>query len=135
VQVAQTNHPVLQFVRAHDYKAFYAFELQGRRQFGYPPFTRMIQLTFKHRAQETVAAAAAAFADNLRPALGKYMVGPAEPVVSRIRNQYLMELVFKLPKDARLIQACKEAIRLQEAYLHQHPSFKSVVVLADVDCL
>lgn len=134
VQVVQTNHPILKFVQAHDYRSFYAFELQGRHQFGYPPFTRMIQLTFKHRVKETVAAAAAAFADNLKPILGTYMVGPAEPMVNRIRNQYIMELVLKLPKDVRLVQQCKDAIRAQEVWLHNHSSFKRVIVLVDVDC-
>lgn len=135
VQVANTHHPVLQFVKNHDYKSFYAFELQGRRQFGYPPFTRMIQLTFKHKHREVVTAAAQLFATNVKPLFEAYMVGPAEPVVNRIRNQYIMELVFKLPKDAKLIQLCKETILAQEAHLHNHDSFKSVVVLADVDAV
>jgi primosomal protein N' (replication factor Y) (superfamily II helicase) len=135
VQVANTNHPVLQFVKAHNYKNFFAEEIKGRKQFGYPPFTRLIQLTFKHKLKEVAEGAARLFAENLKPHFEKYMAGPAEPVVNRIRNQYLMELVLKLPKDAKLIQFCKESILAQEAHLHNHSSYKGVVVLADVDAV
>jgi len=133
IQVANTNHPVLKYVVAHDYKSFFAEEIQGRRQFGYPPFTRIIQLTFKHKFKEVVEAAAMMVAENMKPLLGKYMVGPAEPVVNRVRNQYLMELVLKLPKDAQLLHQSKEMILTQSVHLHNHAKFKSVVMIVDVD--
>jgi primosomal protein N' (replication factor Y) (superfamily II helicase) len=133
IQVANTNHPVLKYVVAHDYKSFYAEEIQGRRQFFYPPFSRIIQLTFKHKQKEVVEAAAQLAAENMKPLFANYMVGPAEPVVNRIRNQYIMELIFKLPKDAQLMHQCKEMILAQEVHLHNHPGFKSVVVIPDVD--
>ncbi|RXK62678.1 primosomal protein N' [Lacibacter luteus] len=133
IQVANTNHPVLQFVKAHDYKLFFSVELQARRQFYYPPFTRIIQLTLKHKQKETVEAAAQLVGENMQPLFANYMVGPAEPVVNRVRNQYIMELVLKLPKDAQLIHQCKEMIHAQTVLLHNHPNFKSVVLIADVD--
>jgi primosomal protein N' (replication factor Y) len=80
-----------------------------------------------------VEAAAQLVAENMKPLFANYMVGPAEPVVNRIRNQYIMELLFKLPKDAQLMHQCKEMILAQEVHLHNHPSFKSVVVIPDVD--
>ena len=96
---------------------------------------RIIQLTFKHKLKEVAEGAARLFAENLKPHFEKYMAGPAEPVVNRIRNQYLVELVLKLPKDAKLIQFCKESILAREAHLHNHSSYKGVVVLADVDAV
>jgi hypothetical protein len=46
-----------------------------------------------------------------------------------------MELLVKLPRDARLIAACKRDMLEQAAILHQHKSFKSVTVVNDVDVL
>jgi primosomal protein N' (replication factor Y) len=133
IQVANINHPVLKYVKAHDYKSFFAEEINGRRQFFYPPFSRLIQLTFRHKFKEVVEAASQMVAENMKPLLGNYMVGPAEPVVNRVRNQYLMELVLKLPKDAHLLHQAKEMILAQAVHLHNHPKFKSVVMIADVD--
>jgi primosomal protein N' (replication factor Y) len=135
IQVANTNHPVLQFVKAHDYKGFFATEIAGRKQFGYPPYTRLIQITFKHKHKEIVTAAAHSFAEQLKPVFGNYLTGPAEPVVSRVRNQYLMEMILKLPKDAALLAHCREMIHTQEAVMHNHPSYKSVLMVVDVDAV
>ena len=66
---------------------------------------------------------------------GKYLIGPAEPVVNRIRNQYLMELLVKLPKDGELIQRCKRFIQDQVAQLHNDKKFRNVVVIVDVDSM
>lgn len=133
IQVANINHPVLQYVKAHDYQLFYANEIIGRQQFFYPPFSRIIQLTFKHKFKEVVEAAALMVAENMKVLFANFMVGPAEPVVNRIRNQYIMELLFKLPKDSQFMHQCKEMILAQTIHLHNHPKFKSVVLIADVD--
>ena len=135
IQVANTKHPVLYFVQQHDYGMFYQNEIDGRRQFFYPPFSRLIQLTLKHKQKDVVEAAAHLMAEALKPEFGKYLIGPAEPVVNRIRNQYLMELLIKLPKDGELIQRCKRFIQEQVAILHNDKRFRSVVVIADVDAM
>lgn len=133
IQVANISHPVLQFVQTHRYDQFFHYELEGRRQFHYPPFTRFIQVTFKHRDKATADAAAKAFAYAVKGLLGAYLSGPAEPVVNRVRNQYIMELCIKLPKDSRLMQECRALMLDEIGRLHQEKRFRSVVVLVDVD--
>ena len=133
IQVMNTRHPILSLVQQHDYNTFFEKEIVGRKEFGYPPYSRLIKLTFRHRVKETVEAAAAFFAEQLSARLGSYMVGPAAPVVNRIRNQYLMELLLKLPKAGISIQQSRDFILHQVAVLHQQPVFKSVLVIPDVD--
>ncbi|MBC7948953.1 MAG: primosomal protein N' [Chitinophagaceae bacterium] len=133
IQTMNPSHPVLQYVKRHDYKAMYDEELLKRKQFAYPPFTRMILLTFKHKMKDVVEAAAYHFTDALKNRYGNYLVGPAEPVVNRVRNQYLMELLLKLPKDHKLIAQCKRDLLEQVAILHNEKRFRSVGVVADVD--
>ncbi|WP_241237892.1 replication restart helicase PriA [Pseudoflavitalea rhizosphaerae] len=133
IQVAQMAHPVLHYVQQHNYPAFFNTEIEGRRQFFYPPFSRIILLTFRNKSKELVDGAARQLAEYLKPQYGQYMIGPAEPVVNRIRNQYLMELMFKLPKDSALIQQCKQQIQDQIAVLHYDKRFRSVVIIPDVD--
>jgi primosomal protein N' (replication factor Y) (superfamily II helicase) len=135
IQVRNTTHPVLQFVQQHNYAGFASTELENRLQFGYPPYTRLIQLRLKHKQANTVQAAARQMADWLKPAFGKYIVGPAAPIVNRVRDYYLMELLIKLPKDASILQHCKDQINLLTAHLHQQPAYKSVVVTPDIDPL
>jgi primosomal protein N' (replication factor Y) len=122
VQVSNLSHPVLQFVRKHDFPSF-----------NYPPFSRFIRLTFKHHQKNTAEGAAQFFTQQLKSQFGRFAVGPAEPVVNRIRNQFLMELNLKLPRDASLIKNCKQQLLALVAQLHFEKRYRSVVVVIDVD--
>ncbi|GAO43741.1 replication restart helicase PriA [Flavihumibacter petaseus] len=133
VQTRNPRHPVLAWVKAHDFETFAQAEMSSRQQFGYPPFTRLIQLSFKHKTADVVQAAARQFAAWMTPNFGAYLVGPAAPVVNRVRNQYIMDLLIKLPRDLHLLQQCKDQIQLLTAHLHQQPPFKSVIVTPDID--
>jgi primosomal protein N' (replication factor Y) len=133
IQTMQPNHPVLQWVKEHDYKKMYAWEIEKRKQFMYPPFSRLIHVLFRHKIRDVVLRAARDYSAGLHSRYGKFIVGPAEPIINRIRNQYLMEMLLKLPRDAGLIGRCKKDMLEQVAILHQHKSFKSVTVVMDVD--
>lgn len=135
VQTSQPQHPLLQIVQQHNYKMMFAEELKKRKEFAYPPFSRIIHLTFKHKIKEVVERAAVHYANTLKNKYGNYIVGPAEPVIGRIRNQYLMELLLKLPRDSKTINQCKKDLLEQIAILHQDKSFRSVTVVADVDAV
>ena len=135
IQVSNTKHPVLQFVKDHDYEALYHFEIENRKNFFYPPFSRIIQITFKHKEKHIAEEAANIMSRFLIPKYGNYLSGPAEPVVNRVRNQYLMELLLKLPKDAALIQQCKRDIQQQQAIIQSNKNYRQVNIIADVDAV
>jgi len=135
VQTSQPHHPLLQVVQQHDYKAMFDEELKKRKEFSYPPFSRIIHLTFKHKLKEVVERAAYHYTDAIKVKYGSYIVGPAEPVIGRIRNQYLFELLLQLPTDGKTITQCKKDLLEQIAILHQNKSFRSVTIVADVDAV
>jgi primosomal protein N' (replication factor Y) len=133
IQVANTKHPVLQWVIDHDFKSFYQHETAHRQQFSYPPFSRIIRIIFKHKIREIVHDAASVFALQLHKEFGNYLTGPAEPVIARIRNQYIMELMLKLPKNGSTIAMAKHLIQQQKAILQNDRKFRSVTVIPDID--
>lgn len=133
VQTSQPQHPVLLYVKQHNYKKMFEDELVKRKHFFYPPFSRIIQLTFRHKMKGVLDVAAHQFTNALKSRYNDFLVGPAEPVVGRVRNQFLMELLIKLPKDNQVIMNCKRDIMEQISVLHQDARFKSVIVVADVD--
>ena len=135
IQVRNTNHPVLECVQQHNFHLFYGAEIENRQRFFYPPFSRLIKLTFRHKFNNIVAEAAEHYNSLVQPQWGKYIVGPAQPVINRVRNQFLIELLFKLPKDSALISQAKQFIDKITAQLHQDKKFRSVTVVVDVDPL
>jgi len=135
VQVSNTQHPVLQFVQHHNYEELYKFEVANRKMFFYPPFSRVIQLVCKHKDKNIAEEAANILGVFLTDKYPAYVSGPAEPAVSRVRNQYLFELLLKLPKDAQFIRTCKHDIQQQVAVIHSNKRYRSVTVIADVDAV
>ena len=132
IQASKINHPVLLFLQEHDYQKFYDNEIAMRRQFFYPPYSRLIRLTLKHKIKELVQEAAELLGSSLHKDF-KDLVGPAAPIVNRIRSMYLMEILLKLPKDAVHIQAQKKVIDNYVNLLKAEKKFRSVVVIPDVD--
>ncbi|MFZ9694765.1 MAG: replication restart helicase PriA [Chitinophagaceae bacterium] len=133
VQTSQTKHPVIQQVIDHDYVSFFESELPKRKEFNYPPFSRLIQLSFRHSVHQVAVSAAKQFVTMLSSSYGKYITGPAPSVVLRVRNQYRIELLLKLPRNATLLTQCKLELADKIALLHSQKEFRSVTVVADVD--
>lgn len=133
VQVSNTEHPVLEFVQRHDYEMLYKFEIENRRQFFYPPYSRVIKVTLKHKERHIAEEAANIMSQFLAMQYADYINGPAEPAVNRVRNQYLMEILFKLPKDANFILQCKKSIFQQVAIIQSNKRYRSVNIIPDVD--
>ncbi|MGN6194321.1 MAG: replication restart helicase PriA [Ginsengibacter sp.] len=132
IQASKVNHPVLLFVQEHDFEKFYEYEIAMRKQFFYPPFSRLIRITLKHKLKEVVSEAADMLAGFLEKDFNQ-LVGPAAPVVNRIRNMYLMEILIKLPKDATMLQLQKKVINNYIDLLKAEKKLRSVIVVSDVD--
>lgn len=133
IQTSQPGHPVLDFVMRHDYEGFFNFELEGRKRFHYPPFYRIIILTFRHKYKDRTEAAARLFANNLAKELGPYIIGPADPVINRVRQMYLTELMLKLPKDAALIRRARHLLGQQFAIIGNDRVLRSVIIDTNAD--
>lgn len=133
IQATNIKHAVLQLVQQHNYKQFYNIEIENRKEFFYPPYSRIVLLTLKHKDKTVVENAADKLAMLLRQDLKEYITGPAAPVINRIRNQYLAEILIKLPKEHGMSGTYKKVIRNHINLLSSEKSFKSVTVVVDVD--
>ena len=132
LQSNDVEHPVILDVLTNNFESHFAIQLQERQMFRYPPFVRLISLTFKHKDEETTHQSAICYAQIVREVLGGRVLGPQIPAIPRIQNLFIRKILFKfdltdsLPKGKQII---KEAIQ----HLHIHPNFKSVQVIVDVD--
>jgi primosomal protein N' (replication factor Y) len=133
IQATEVDHPVLQFVVEHDVEGMYARELEHRRAHGYPPFTRLIELTLKHRSEERVTATAAVLAVALRDGLGERVLGPDVPVVSRIRDRHLRKLMIKVRRSAHAEEKAFISDTIDRVF--SDPLHAAVQLVTDVDPL
>ncbi|MBL8011429.1 MAG: primosomal protein N' [Flavobacteriales bacterium] len=98
IQAFDVAHPVLGHVLTHDVDGFYARELEHRQAHGYPPFSRLVRFTLKHRSEERVEQAARTLVDLLRPDLGDRVLGPETPAVAWVRDQHIRNVLVKLAR-------------------------------------
>lgn len=131
LQAMNVNHPVLKLVQQHDYNGLYQMEMPKRKEFNYPPYSRIIRLILKHKDREVTHHAA----NKLTTLLSKFIPdysGPAAPVVGRIRNLYLMEILLKLPVSINRTKL-KAMIQADIMLLKAEKQYASVQVICDVD--
>ena len=133
IQVSQTQHPIVQFVKEHDYHAFYKFEIQNREHFAYPPFSRIVSILFKHKENHIAEEAANHYLQSLGPAIQKTVLGPAQPLVNRIRNKYIWELCVKISKQPQQLAMAKQQLLHFIRFIQVHPRYKSVQIIIDID--
>ncbi len=133
IQTTNPKHPVLDWVKEHDYKKLYHAELIGRQQFHYPPYSKLIQINFKHKEKQVAETAAQIMANVLAREFPDQISGPAEPVIGRVRNMYIMELLLKLSRDTKSANYAKTMIHQQMAILQNDKQFRSVIIQPDVD--
>ncbi len=135
--IIQTNNPeqkILERVKNHDYLAFYHRELGEREAFNYPPFCRIIKIIVKHKDKNISFQAALFLVNEITRTLGNSRVnGPVEPIIGRIRNQYLFEITIKLEKQGLKLAVIKDFLLNSRNMLQSQRSYKSVRVIFDVD--
>ncbi len=134
IQTSSPEHQLLRMISEHNYLQFYQHEITEREKFKYPPFTRLIRLTLKSSDQELGYRAAHELSNRLIQGLGKSRVlGPQEPLISKLRNLYQMELYIKLEKNTGQIEVIKKRLMQEITQLNEIPSYRSVRVIPDVD--
>lgn len=131
IQAREIHHPVIGLVVAHDTEGMYLRELEHRRAHGYPPFTRLVRFTLKHRLEERVAHTAEALAGALRPRLGDRVLGPEPPPVARVRDKHLRAILVKLDRNAYRNE--KDFMREAIDRLFAEQAHRAVQLVVDVD--
>jgi len=96
LQTKSPDHPVVRQVVANDYDAFFRSLMAERRQFCYPPFSRLIYVWLKHRNEPLVASAALEMGSRLRQWFGARVLGPDKPAVAKVKSLAIRKLVLKL---------------------------------------
>ena len=134
IQTANLKQPILHYITHQDFVRFYNHEIEERDKYKYPPFYRLIRITLKHRDQAILANGANVLADNIKQSVHKKMVlGPHEPMITKIRNFYLKEIIIKIGRQSRELNRIKQNLMDNVNFIKQQKDYKQLIVLFDVD--
>ncbi|SFN60601.1 replication restart DNA helicase PriA [Paenimyroides ummariense] len=133
IQTYNPYHNTIQQVTQNDYKAMFKEQMYERLNFKYPPFYRLIRLQMKHTDFNKVKEASTWLATNMRNNInGILVLGPQEPSINRIRNQYIQIVLIKLPLN-KPVNVLKTAIQKSINSLETIGMYKSVKTTISVD--
>ncbi|MDA3615268.1 replication restart helicase PriA [Polluticaenibacter yanchengensis] len=135
IQLRDTNHPLIEKLQKHDYDAFYNTEIQERQMFFYPPFSRIINVQSRHNDAFASKEAMTIFCNFIRQQYPQFVFGPAQPVINKVRNQYIFECMLKFQKNRQIIDGIKSAIETAVVEVLNHPHLKRTIFTVDVDPL
>lgn len=134
----QTYNPfasVLQQVVKYQYDTMIKEVLHERKDFHYPPFTKLIRITFKHKDLQKLEEASEWFSQSLRNVLLGSVVevlGPEFPSISRIRNEYIKHLLIKFPQSISPSVVKKHLQRVENSFF-SIGAYRSMYVSYNVD--
>ncbi|HRP90712.1 MAG TPA: primosomal protein N' [Edaphocola sp.] len=134
VQTHKPQHPIIQFVQQHDFKSFYHFEIGFRQQFLYPPFSKLIKITAKHKDHLKAFHALNILMQQLGSQFPEIiLLGPSEALVPRVRSLYIFETMIKLPLDNHFNSKVKQLISNLILTIPKEKGMSAVQIFADVD--
>lgn len=132
IQTYTPDHPILKFVSDHSYINFYNHEIEERKTYLYPPFTRIIYIYLKHADASVLQQFSNAYAQLLSSQLGKRVNGPDQPRVTRVKSLYIQKIMIKVETGASLSKL-RDVLKGAYEKMAKNPVLKNSQVYYDVD--
>lgn len=132
IQTTDPDNQILEYVKRHDYAAYYESEIGERKRYSYPPFTRVINVYLRNKDQMTADRAAIIYAKKLREIFGDRVLGPEKPFVSRVALWYIQSIMLKVESGASM-KKVKEILRGIYEQAAAWPDMKTTQIYYDVD--
>ena len=132
IQTYQPHHVIIQKVIEGNYDQMLKQQLKDRKEYHYPPYTRLIRIVVNHSDMETVKKASQWIANVLLQSEYGQILGPVYPSIARLRNRYRMQILVKISSDQsrdRVKQIIKKTLDGFESIA----IFRSCKVNLDVD--
>lgn len=103
IQTYRTETPIFTDLASGTYQNFYARELEMRKTFGYPPYTRLVQLSFRNRDDKKAAMAARILSEKLKMATAQLglagevaMLGPSPASIAKENSLFSHNIILKI---------------------------------------
>ncbi len=132
IQTYQPEHPVLDYIKRNDYSSLLTSQMIERKNFWYPPFTRLIRVTIKHRDKNIAVDVAKILALDLKNIHGIYVLGPEFPPIPRVQLLYAQDILLKIPRTMNFADVRRQVRQyMQRVVLNE--KYKSVSFSINVD--
>lgn len=132
IQTYNPNHNTIQQVTNNDYIGMYKEQLYERSIYKYPPYFRMIKFTLKHRDFDKLKEGSMWLYQVMQQNLSIPVLGPEEPPISRIRNEYIRTIMIKIPQNVPLTPTKKTIQKILNSF-ETVAQYRAIKIAVNVD--
>jgi primosomal protein N' (replication factor Y) (superfamily II helicase) len=132
IQTYNPNHNTIQQVTHANYIGMYNEQLYDRQIYKYPPYFRIIKLTLKQRDFDKLKEGSMWLYQVLSQNLTMPVLGPEEPAINRIRNEYIRTIVIKIPQNISIIGTKKTIQKILNSF-EAVSQYRAIRVTVNVD--
>ncbi len=132
IQTYNPEHNTIQQVVHNNYIDMYKEQLYERQIYKYPPYFKLIKLTLKHRDFDKLKEGSMWLYQVMQQNFSIPVLGPEEPPISRIRNEYIRTIMVKIPTNQSL-QSTKKTIQKILNSFDVVSQYRSIKVAVNVD--
>ncbi|WP_395057861.1 primosomal protein N' [Flavobacterium sp.] len=132
IQTYNTNHNTIQQVVQNDYLSMFNEQLYERKIYNYPPYFKLIKLTLKQKDFDKLKEGSMWLYQVLKQQFDIPVLGPEEPAINRIRNEYIRTILIKIPQEKSLGSTKKSIQKILNSF-ESVSQFKAIKVSVNVD--
>jgi primosomal protein N' (replication factor Y) len=132
IQTYTPLHNTIQQVTRNDYESMYKEQILEREIYKYPPFYKLIKLTLKHRDYEKLKEGSMWLFQVMQQSLPMPVLGPEEPAISRIRNEYIRTIMVKIPIATSIVTTKNTLQKILNSF-EAVAAYRSIRVIVNVD--
>ena len=132
LQTFQCENELFKQVKDYDYESMFKNQKTERKQYKYPPFIKLIRVTFKNKNISSVNESAQWFYNVLKQNYNGTILGPVFPYISKIRNLFQKQLLIKIDSDLNQVQT-KKIINKTTSSFNSIAKYRSTKLSFDVD--
>ena len=109
-QTYQPDEYPIRMAAKHDFTAFYDHELNYRSNLGYPPFSRLIRMEFRHQKESEAQSSAQRMAEKIAFWISEgnfkqtYLIGPVPCFFSKLNAFYRWQIILRGPQPSDLLR-------------------------------
>jgi primosomal protein N' (replication factor Y) len=132
IQTYNPDHNTIQQVTNNDYAGMYKEQLYDRQIYKYPPYFKIIKITLKHRDFDKLKEGSIWLYQVISQNLNIPVLGPEEPAINRIRNEYIRTIIIKIPTNISIVTT-KNIIQKMLNSFDSVAQYRAIKVAVNVD--
>ncbi|MEN8228709.1 MAG: primosomal protein N' [Bacteroidota bacterium] len=132
IQTMDPDHPVIQYICNNDYEGLYQEQMEERQLFGYPPFKRLIRISFRHKIPSILDGATDLVGKELKEIFSTRVYGPQYPPVRKVNNAFIKQIILKIEREASFERA-RQLLKEVLDGISGNEVYKSIRISVDVD--